>query len=78
METGSTTHRKRKADQKLPQIISAQLQLAGTTILVSDHSDDYAPVGTRLSLLRDQRRRCCSIQGHCRRSYLRGRRDHRV
>ncbi|CAN0898058.1 Uncharacterized protein At5g48480 [Linum grandiflorum] len=50
VETGRTTHPKRKADQELPQIISAQLQLAGTTILVSDRSDDSAPVGTGLSL----------------------------
>ncbi|CAN0898059.1 Uncharacterized protein At5g48480 [Linum grandiflorum] len=50
VETGRTTHPKRKADQELPQIISAQLQLAGTTILVSDHSDDSAPVGTGLAL----------------------------
>ncbi|CAN1269184.1 Uncharacterized protein At5g48480 [Linum perenne] len=53
VETGRTTHPKRKADQELPQIISAQLQLAGSTILVSDNSDDSAPycwnsVGTGL------------------------------
>ncbi|CAN1130879.1 Uncharacterized protein At5g48480 [Linum perenne] len=48
VETSRTTHPKRKADQELPQIISAQLQLAGSTILVSDNSDDSAPVGTGL------------------------------
>ncbi|CAI0426487.1 unnamed protein product [Linum tenue] len=53
VETGRTTHPKRKAEQELPQIISAQLQLAGSTILVSDLADDSAPVkgvGSGLSL----------------------------
>ncbi|KAJ8748158.1 hypothetical protein K2173_000566 [Erythroxylum novogranatense] len=36
VETSRTTQPKRKADQELPHIISAQLQLAGSTILVSD------------------------------------------
>ncbi|KAF2284593.1 hypothetical protein GH714_027393 [Hevea brasiliensis] len=36
VETGRTTQPKRKAEQELPHIISAQLQLAGSTIIVSD------------------------------------------
>ncbi|GAV70747.1 Glyoxalase_2 domain-containing protein [Cephalotus follicularis] len=40
--TGRTTHPKRKAEQELPLILSAQLELAGTTILVSDIADDSA------------------------------------
>ncbi|EEF35099.1 uncharacterized protein At5g48480 [Ricinus communis] len=43
VETGRTTQPKRKAEQELPHIISAQLQLAGSTIIVSDLSDDSAP-----------------------------------
>lgn len=39
-EVGRTLHPKRKADQEQPLILSAQLLLAGTTILISDSSDD--------------------------------------
>ncbi|KAJ9176664.1 hypothetical protein P3X46_011950 [Hevea brasiliensis] len=46
VETGRTTQPKRKAEQELPHIISAQLQLAGSTIIVSDLADDSAPVKT--------------------------------
>ncbi|WCJ37241.1 Lactoylglutathione lyase / glyoxalase I family protein [Euphorbia peplus] len=46
VEAGRTTQPKRKADQELPHIISSQLQLAGTTILVSDLADDSALVKT--------------------------------
>lgn len=42
VETCRTTQPKRKADQELPHIVSAQLQLAGSTFLVSDLSDDSA------------------------------------
>lgn len=38
-ELGRTLHPKRKADQELPLILSAQLSLAGSTILVSDLAD---------------------------------------
>ncbi|KAJ8899392.1 hypothetical protein K2173_018366 [Erythroxylum novogranatense] len=44
VETGRTTHPKRKADQELPHIISAQLQLAGCTLVVSDYCEDSALV----------------------------------
>ncbi|OAY34875.1 uncharacterized protein At5g48480 [Manihot esculenta] len=53
VEAGRITQPKRKAEQELPHIISAQLQLAGTTIIVSDLVDDSAPVktvGTGISL----------------------------
>ncbi|OWM62747.1 uncharacterized protein At5g48480 [Punica granatum] len=42
-EVSRSLHPKRKADQELPLILSAQLLLAGTTILISDASDDSAP-----------------------------------
>ncbi|XP_030547833.1 uncharacterized protein At5g48480 [Rhodamnia argentea] len=46
-ELGRTFHPKRKAEQDLPLVLSAQLVLAGTTILVSDCTDDSAaPVKT--------------------------------
>ena len=52
VETCRTTQPKRKADQELPHIVSAQLQLAGSTFLVSDLSDDSASyVSLSLSLL---------------------------
>ncbi|KAK9993097.1 hypothetical protein SO802_022800 [Lithocarpus litseifolius] len=38
-ELGRTLHPKRKADQEHPLILSAQLSLAGSTILVSDLAD---------------------------------------
>ena len=38
-ELGRTLHPKRKADQELPLILSAQLNIAGSTILVSDLAD---------------------------------------
>ncbi|XP_028772940.1 uncharacterized protein At5g48480-like [Neltuma alba] len=42
-EVGRTTHPKRKAEQELPLILSAELKLAGVTILVSDLlADDSA------------------------------------
>lgn len=49
VEAGRITQPKRKAEQELPHIISAQLQLAGTTIIVSDLVDDSAPYGLFLS-----------------------------
>ncbi|KAJ6941622.1 hypothetical protein NC651_007405 [Populus alba x Populus x berolinensis] len=42
VETCRTTQPKRKADQELPHIVSAQLQLAGSTFVVSGLSDDSA------------------------------------
>lgn len=46
-ELGRTLHPKRKADQELPLVLSAQLGLAGTTILVSGCTDESAaPVKT--------------------------------
>ncbi|KAE8675172.1 EPIDERMAL PATTERNING FACTOR-like protein 9-like [Hibiscus syriacus] len=44
VEVGRTVHPKRKAEQELPQILSAQLELAGSTILVSDIDENSAPV----------------------------------
>lgn len=41
-EAGRTLHSKRKAEQELPLILSAELKLAGSTILVSDLADDSA------------------------------------
>lgn len=41
-EVCCSLHPKRKADQDLPLVLSAQLLLAGTTILISDGSDDSA------------------------------------
>ncbi|XP_030454653.1 uncharacterized protein At5g48480 [Syzygium oleosum] len=41
-ELGRTFYPKRKAEQELPLVLSAQLALAGTTILVSDCTDDSA------------------------------------
>ncbi|XVF81285.1 hypothetical protein PTKIN_Ptkin15bG0143300 [Pterospermum kingtungense] len=46
VEAGRTVYPKRKADQELPHILSAQLELAGSTIVVSDIADDSAPVKT--------------------------------
>ena len=43
VEAGRTVYPKRKAEQELPHILSAQLELAGSTILVSDIADDSAP-----------------------------------
>ncbi|XWS76004.1 hypothetical protein CRYUN_Cryun01aG0140300 [Craigia yunnanensis] len=46
VEAGRTVYPKRKAEQDLPHILSAQIELAGSTILVSDISDDSTPVKT--------------------------------
>ncbi|KAJ6333985.1 hypothetical protein OIU78_010983 [Salix suchowensis] len=40
VETCRSTQPKRKADQELPHIVSAVLQLAGSTFIVADLSDD--------------------------------------
>ncbi|XP_010524646.1 PREDICTED: uncharacterized protein At5g48480 [Tarenaya hassleriana] len=45
VEIGRSLHPKRKADQELPHILSAELQLAGFTFLVSDASGDSATFG---------------------------------
>ncbi|KAM7265925.1 hypothetical protein ACFE04_003608 [Oxalis oulophora] len=44
-ETGRTVSSKRKADQELPLILSAQLELAGVTFVVSDVSSDDSTLG---------------------------------
>ncbi|KAI4354182.1 hypothetical protein L6164_003074 [Bauhinia variegata] len=41
-ELGRTLHPKRKAEQELPLILSAELKLGGSTILISDLADDSA------------------------------------
>ncbi|PON65963.1 Glyoxalase-like domain containing protein [Trema orientale] len=41
-EVGRTVYPKRKAEQENPLILSAELKLAGSTIIVSDHADDSA------------------------------------
>ncbi|KAE8695301.1 EPIDERMAL PATTERNING FACTOR-like protein 9-like [Hibiscus syriacus] len=46
VEVDRTVHPKRKAEQELPHILSAQLELAGSTILVSDTSESSAPLKT--------------------------------
>ncbi|KAE8699565.1 EPIDERMAL PATTERNING FACTOR-like protein 9-like [Hibiscus syriacus] len=46
VEVGHTVHPKRKAEQELPHILSAQLELAGSTILVSDIVENSTPVKT--------------------------------
>ncbi|KDP45249.1 hypothetical protein JCGZ_15114 [Jatropha curcas] len=46
VETARITQPKRKAEQEIPHIISAELQLAGSNIVVSDLADDSAPVNT--------------------------------
>lgn len=43
VEAGRSVYPKRKADQELPHILSAELELAGSTIVVSDIADDSAP-----------------------------------
>ncbi|KAE8676294.1 hypothetical protein F3Y22_tig00111621pilonHSYRG00467 [Hibiscus syriacus] len=45
-EVGRTVHPKRKAKQVLPHILSAQLELAGSTIIVSDIVENSAPMKT--------------------------------
>ncbi|XP_021301159.1 uncharacterized protein At5g48480 [Herrania umbratica] len=46
VEAGRTVYPKRKAEQELPHILSAQLELAGSTILVSDIAEGSALVKT--------------------------------
>ncbi|KAJ4877770.1 Uncharacterized protein Rs2_42788 [Raphanus sativus] len=38
VETGRSLYPKRKADQELPHLVSSELKLAGTTVVVSDVS----------------------------------------
>ncbi|VVB15416.1 unnamed protein product [Arabis nemorensis] len=40
VESGHSLYPKRKADQELPHLLSAELQLAGSTVLVCDVSSD--------------------------------------
>ncbi|XWS47151.1 hypothetical protein CRYUN_Cryun14cG0128700 [Craigia yunnanensis] len=44
VEAGRTVYPKGKAEQEFPHILSAQLELAGSTIVVSDIADSAAPV----------------------------------
>ncbi|KAL4354056.1 hypothetical protein GQ457_06G027970 [Hibiscus cannabinus] len=46
VEVGRTLHPKRKAEQELPHILSAQLELAGSIILVSDVAENSTPAKT--------------------------------
>ncbi|KAE8668755.1 hypothetical protein F3Y22_tig00112285pilonHSYRG00176 [Hibiscus syriacus] len=46
VEVDRTVHPKRKAEQELPHILSAQLELAGSTILVSDTAESSAMLKT--------------------------------
>ncbi|MBA0802752.1 hypothetical protein Gohar_013025 [Gossypium harknessii] len=46
VEAGRTVYPKRKAEQEQPHVLSAQLELAGSTILVSDIADNSTPVKT--------------------------------
>lgn len=39
-ELNRVTHPKRKADQELPLLLSAEIKLGSTSILISDVSDD--------------------------------------
>ncbi|KAK9055013.1 hypothetical protein SSX86_026092 [Deinandra increscens subsp. villosa] len=41
-EVNRVTHPKRKADQELPLLLSAEIKLGSSTILISDVSDDSA------------------------------------
>ncbi|KAJ0253934.1 Uncharacterized protein HA466_0115280 [Hirschfeldia incana] len=53
-ETGHSLYPKRKADQELPHVVSAEINLAGTTVVVSDvsvHSGSNAKTGTVSALL---------------------------
>ncbi|KAL0889900.1 hypothetical protein Bca101_013883 [Brassica carinata] len=53
-ETGHSLYPKRKADQELPHLVSAEIKLAGATIVVSDvsvHSGANAKTGTMSALL---------------------------
>ncbi|XP_019058667.1 PREDICTED: uncharacterized protein At5g48480-like [Tarenaya hassleriana] len=45
VECGRSLNPKRKADQELPHILSAELQLAGFAFLVSDATGDSATAG---------------------------------
>ncbi|CAF2144083.1 hypothetical protein HID58_007403 [Brassica napus] len=51
-ETGHSLYPKRKADQELPHLVSAELKLAGTTVVVSDVSvNSNAKIGTMPAIL---------------------------
>ncbi|KAI3678652.1 hypothetical protein L6452_37953 [Arctium lappa] len=42
-EVNRVTHPKRKADQELPLLLSAEIKLGSSTILISDLADDSTP-----------------------------------
>ncbi|XP_022732198.1 uncharacterized protein At5g48480-like [Durio zibethinus] len=44
VDNGCTLYPKCKAEQELPHILSVQLELTGSTILVSDIGDDFTPM----------------------------------
>ncbi|CAF2089713.1 unnamed protein product [Brassica napus] len=53
-ETGHSLYPKRKADQELPHVVSAEIKLAGATVVVSDvsvHSGSNVKTGTVSALL---------------------------
>ncbi|CAG7872438.1 unnamed protein product [Brassica rapa] len=53
-ETGHSLYPKRKADQELPHVVSAEINLAGATVVVSDvsvHSGSNVKTGTVSALL---------------------------
>ncbi|XP_013607030.1 PREDICTED: uncharacterized protein At5g48480-like [Brassica oleracea var. oleracea] len=54
VETGRSLYPKRKADQELPHLVSSELELAGTTVVVSDvsvNSGSDAKTGTMPAIL---------------------------
>ncbi|ESQ32461.1 hypothetical protein EUTSA_v10005050mg [Eutrema salsugineum] len=54
VETGHSLYPKRKADQEIPHLLSAELKLAGATIVVSDvslNSGSAAKTGTVSAIL---------------------------
>ncbi|CAH8363085.1 unnamed protein product [Eruca vesicaria subsp. sativa] len=53
-ETGHSLYPKRKADQELPHVVSAEIKLAGVTVVVSDvsvHSGSTVKTGATSALL---------------------------
>lgn len=48
-EVGRIMHPKRKAEHELPLILSAELKIGGSTILVSDLAEDSASPSVSLS-----------------------------
>lgn len=62
VEVGRTVYPKRKAEQEQPHVLSAQLELAGSTILVSDIADNSTPYVPPCSLFCSFcRYGCCTL-----------------